>query len=66
LWLEAAFGGERLQRLLVTQDTGGAIRGPVRGDVFWGHGPEAERRAGSMRARGGYFLLLPKTVVPNR
>jgi len=66
MWLDAADGGERLQRLLVTQDTGGAIRGPVRGDVFWGHGPEAERRAGSMRARGGYFLLLPKTVVPNR
>ena len=31
-----------LQRLLVAQDTGGAIRGPVRGDVFWGYGPTAE------------------------
>jgi membrane-bound lytic murein transglycosylase A len=64
MWLDVADGGERLQRLLVAQDTGGAIRGPVRGDVFWGHGPEAERRAGTMRARGGYFLLLPKTVLP--
>ena len=64
VWLDAADGGERVQRLLVAQDTGGAIRGPVRGDVFWGHGAEAERRAGTMRARGGYFLLLPKTVVP--
>jgi len=63
-WLDADAGGERLRRLLVAQDTGGAIRGPVRGDVFWGHGPEAEGRAGTMRARGGYFLLLPKTVTP--
>jgi len=31
--------------------------------VFWGHGPDAERRAGTMRARGSYFLLLPKTVT---
>ena len=64
MWLDAADGDERVRRLLVAQDTGGAIRGPVRGDVFWGHGAEAERRAGTMRARGGYFLLLPKTVVP--
>jgi len=63
-WVDADLGDERLRRLLVAQDTGGAIRGPVRGDVFWGHGAEAERRAGTMRARGGYFLLLPKTVPP--
>ena len=63
-WLDADAEGERLRLLLVAQDTGGAIRGPVRGDVFWGHGPEAERRAGTMRARGGYFLLLPKSVPP--
>ena len=62
-WLEAAADDERIQRLLIAQDTGGAIRGPVRGDVFWGYGPEAERRAGTLRARGGYFLLLPKTVA---
>ena len=63
-WLEAAAEDERIQRLLIAQDTGGAIRGPVRGDVFWGHGPDAERRAGTLRARGGYFMLLPKTVTP--
>ncbi|HYM02685.1 MAG TPA: murein transglycosylase A, partial [Stellaceae bacterium] len=38
LWLDAGAGAERLQRLVVAQDTGGAIRGPVRGDVFWGFG----------------------------
>jgi membrane-bound lytic murein transglycosylase A len=67
VWLDAedpVDGEVRVQRLLVAQDTGGAIRGPVRGDVFWGHGPEAEHRAGLMKSRGRYFLLLPKTVTP--
>ncbi|HXR86764.1 MAG TPA: murein transglycosylase A [Stellaceae bacterium] len=52
-----------LRRLMVAQDTGGAINGPVRGDVFWGFGPDAEARAGTMRARGKYYLLLPKDVT---
>ncbi|HWE74188.1 MAG TPA: MltA domain-containing protein [Stellaceae bacterium] len=52
-----------LQRLMVAQDTGGAISGPVRGDVFWGFGANAETRAGNMRARGRYYLLLPKDVT---
>ncbi len=56
--------GEGLRRLMVAQDTGGAIRGPVRGDVFWGAGAEAESRAGTMRQRGSYYLLLPKGVTP--
>ena len=63
-WLDVGANDGRIERLLVAQDTGGAIRGPVRGDVFWGHGSDAEHRAGIMRARGGYFLLLPKTVAP--
>ena len=49
----------RLRRLMVAQDTGGAIRGPVRGDVFWGWGEAAAARAGAMRDRGGYYILLP-------
>jgi membrane-bound lytic murein transglycosylase A len=64
LWLDAEDGGQPLRRLMVAQDTGGAIRGPVRGDVFWGFGAEAEARAGPMKARGGYYLLLPRTVTP--
>lgn len=55
--------GEGLRRLMVAQDTGGAIRGPVRGDVFWGFGPEAEARAGAQKATGSYYLLLPKSVA---
>jgi membrane-bound lytic murein transglycosylase A len=56
----------QVRRLLVAQDTGGAITGPVRGDLFWGFGPEAEARAGVMRANGRYYLLLPKTITPPR
>jgi membrane-bound lytic murein transglycosylase A len=54
----------RLQRLVVAQDTGGAIRGPIRGDVFWGFGEEAETVAGRMKHRGRYWMLLPKTLTP--
>lgn len=53
-----------LRRLVVAQDTGGAIRGPVRGDLFWGYGDIAADRAGRMKAKGRYFLLLPKTAAP--
>jgi len=50
----------RLQKLMVSQDTGGAIRGPVRGDVFWGYGDTAERLAGPMKSKGRYWVLIPK------
>ncbi|MCD8497301.1 MAG: MltA domain-containing protein [Alphaproteobacteria bacterium] len=48
------------RRLMIAQDTGGAIIGPVRGDVFWGHGQTAEELAGPMKAEGRYWALLPK------
>lgn len=48
-----------IRRLVVAQDTGGAIRGAVRGDLFLGAGEEAEERAGRMRSPGRYYLLLP-------
>lgn len=56
--------GRPLQRLMIAQDTGGAIRGPVRGDVFWGAGAPAEVLAGPMAAQGRTWLLLPKSVDP--
>jgi membrane-bound lytic murein transglycosylase A len=49
-----------LRRLLVAQDTGGAIRGPVRGDVFWGHGEDAAEVAGRMKHPGRMWVLLPR------
>ena len=65
LWvdIEPPVNGEPpLRRLMVAQDTGGAITGAVRGDVFWGHGDRAEHLAGHMKAQGRYWLLLPKTM----
>lgn len=49
-----------LQRLMVAQDTGGAIRGAVRGDFYWGGGAEAGQQAGRMRQRGRFWLLWPR------
>ncbi len=62
VWVDAADPAGRaapVRRLLVAQDTGGAIRGPVRGDLYWGTGEAAGRIAGRMRHRGTYYLLLP-------
>jgi membrane-bound lytic murein transglycosylase A len=66
IWLDAEeryLPGQRLRRLLVAQDSGGAIKGPVRGDFFWGSGADAGKRAGEMNATGRYFLLLPRSVA---
>lgn len=52
-----------LQRLMIAQDTGGAIRGVVRGDVFWGAGENATDIAGKMKNPGRYWLLLPKHIA---
>jgi len=48
-----------ISRLVVAQDTGGAIKGVVRGDVFWGFGEDAALRAGKMKETGSFFALLP-------
>ena len=63
VWLSTTLpSGESWQRLMVAQDTGGAITGPVRGDVFFGGGVWAERMAGSMKASGSYWILLPNRI----
>lgn len=49
-----------LQRLMLAQDTGGAIKGAVRADFFWGTGNEAGRQAGAMKQQGRMWVLLPK------
>lgn len=56
----------RLQRLMIAQDTGGAIKGEVRGDVFFGTGEAAGELAGVMKQPGRYYLLLPKPVAARR
>ncbi|MDZ4868698.1 MAG: murein transglycosylase A [Alphaproteobacteria bacterium] len=50
-------------RLMVAQDTGGAIRGPVRGDVYWGSTARAESVAGRMAHKGQLYVFVPKAVA---
>lgn len=66
VWLDTTWPLEPdrpLRRLMMAQDTGGAIKGPVRGDFFWGYGDEALKYAGRMKSRGSYYLLLPLPVA---
>ena len=53
-----------LQRLVMAQDTGGAIRGAVRADFFWGFGKEAGALAGRMKQNGRMWVLLPEGLAP--
>lgn len=53
-----------LNRLMIAQDTGGAIRGPVRADFFWGFGDEAGREAGRMKQELRMWMLLPNGMSP--
>ena len=55
--------GAPLRRLVVTQDTGGAIKGSIRGDLFWGAGEYAAAAAGLMKQDGRWFVLLPKAAA---
>lgn len=49
-----------LNRLMLAQDSGGAIRGGVRADFFWGFGGDAGEMAGKMKQKGKMWVLLPK------
>ncbi len=49
-----------MQRLVMAQDTGGAIKGAIRVDFFFGFGTEAAENAGRMKQRGQVWVLLPK------
>lgn len=52
-----------LQQLMLAQDTGGAIKGAVRADFFWGFGAEAGEKAGRMKQRGQMWVLWPKLAA---
>lgn len=54
---------QSFRRLVFAQDTGGAISGAVRADLFWGRGHKAEEFAGRMRQPGRMFVLLPRPVA---
>ena len=66
VWLDAEHPTQekRLRQLMLAQDTGNAIRGAVRGDFFWGTGPNALNMAGRMKSRGAYYIFVPRSVAP--
>lgn len=53
----------RLERLVLAQDTGSAIKSPVRADFFWGYGQEAGEKAGRMKQKAKMWLLLPRPAL---
>lgn len=56
-------GSFPLGHLFIAQDIGGAIRGPIRGDVYFGYGSKAESGAGQQNQSGRFYALLPKPVA---
>ena len=72
VWLEIIKSGNKnnnisdIKKLMITQDTGKAIKGIIRGDYYWGSGPDAGIMAGSMNNLGRYYVLLPKTLLKKK
>lgn len=66
VWLATTWPNDErpLRRLMVAQDTGGAIRGAVRADFYWGSGPEAGAAAGRMKQKGQMWVLMPQDYAP--
>lgn len=66
VWLDTTYpnSDKPMKRLVLAQDTGGAIKGAVRADFFWGFGPEAGKEAGRMKQSGQMWVLLPPAAVP--
>ncbi len=63
IWLDVEHPVQgRLRRLVMAQDTGGAIKGVIRGDVYWGQGEKASQLAGPMKSKGFFFLLIPRSI----
>ncbi|MEQ9518949.1 MAG: MltA domain-containing protein [Parvibaculum sp.] len=65
IWLQSQLPGADAPsgRLMVAQDTGSAIVGPVRGDYFWGSGMAAGEKAGVMKSTGRIFVLVPPSLA---
>ncbi len=68
IWIETSFKNkdgkkQKYNQLLIAQDTGSAIRGVVRGDIFFGYGKEAESKASTMASSGEYYILLPNNIA---
>ena len=71
IWISSAQKKEysenfNFNRLMISQDTGAAIKGIVRGDIFFGKGRFAEELAGGTNILGRYYILLPRKLIKNR
>ena len=66
VWLVTTYPNseQTLTRTMLAQDTGGAIRGPVRADFYWGTGIDAGNQAGKMKQKGSMWALLPRSHDP--
>jgi membrane-bound lytic murein transglycosylase A len=60
--IDSAKPTTKLRRLMVAQDTGSAIQGPARADLYWGAGDDAGRVAGRIRHQGRFVVLLPRQL----
>lgn len=69
-WIESELPGygvaptEKFRRLMIAQDTGSAITGPARADIYFGAGDEAGRLAGRIRHAGRFVMLVPRDIDP--
>ena len=62
--IESAKPGTPFRRLMIAQDTGSAIVGPARADIYWGAGDQAGRIAGRVRQAGKFVMLIPREIDP--
>ena len=60
--IESGKRASPFHRLMIAQDTGSAIVGPARADLYWGAGDDAGRIAGRIRHRGRFVMLLPREL----
>jgi len=51
-----------IRRLMVAADTGGAIKGEIRADFFFGNGEKAKKLAGTMKQKGNLYILIPNNL----
>ena len=69
IWIDAEFPIEsekpetKFRRLLVAQDTGSAIVGPARADIYFGHGEEISHIAGRIKQNGQFVMLVPQSIA---
>ena len=64
--LESEKSSNQFRRLMIGQDTGGAILGPARADIYFGAGLKAGTVAGRIRHPGRFYILVPRDADPSK